>query len=131
MDQHVVVITGLVKYNNKYLIIKRNSDMEMYPNQWGFPGGKVDAGEDLFSALKREIKEETGLEVESLGTIFARVYPEKEEFLAIYYLCEKISGEEVSGDNFTELKWVEPEELENYFTTSFHPKLKEYLMNLK
>jgi hypothetical protein len=34
-------------------------------------------------------------------------------------------------EEFTELKWVFPEELEKYFTTSFDPRLKEYIMNLK
>ena len=38
---------------------------------------------------------------------------------------------EKEGEDFTEIKWVDPEELENYFTTSFHPSLKEYIINLK
>ena len=39
-------------------------------------------------------------------------------------------GEEKPGDDLTELKWVNPKELEDYFTTSFHKKLKEYLIDL-
>ena len=56
---------------------------------------------------------------------------EKPTLLAIYYLCETIGGKELAGDDFTELKWIPPEEVEKYFTTSFHPELKEYINNLK
>jgi plasmid replication initiation protein len=66
-----------------------------------------------------------------LGTIFARIPEEREELLLVYYLCEKTGGKEKPGDDFTEFKWVAPEELEKYFTTSFHPNLKEYILNLK
>jgi 8-oxo-dGTP diphosphatase len=62
-NKHIVVVTGLVKYKDKFLIVKRNSSMEMHPNNWIFPGGKVNPGETLFQALKREIKEETNLEI--------------------------------------------------------------------
>ena len=55
----------------------------------------------------------------------------KKDFLAIYYLCEMTDGELQAGDNFIELKWVKPEELEEHFTTSFSDKLKEYILNLK
>jgi len=85
----------------------------------------------LERGLKREIKKKTGLNVESLGAVFAKTYPEKREFLTIYYLCEVVGGKEKAGEKFTEIKWVKPEELKKYFTTSFHPKLKEYIMNLK
>jgi len=49
----------------------------------------------------------------------------------IYYLCETIGGEiKIKGD-FVEFKWVNAEELEGYFTTSFDPRLKEFIMNLR
>src|SRR3989344_2044838 len=57
--------------------------------------------------------------------------PYIKELLSIYYLCEVVGGKEKAGEDFVELKWVKPEEIEKYFTTSFHPKLKEYIMNLK
>lgn len=80
--------------------------------------------------LKREVKKKTGLDIESLGTIFSKTYPENRKFLTIYYLCEVIGGKEKPGEKFKEMKWVKPEELEKYFTTSFHPKLKEYILGL-
>jgi 8-oxo-dGTP diphosphatase len=128
----VVIVLGIV-YNpltKKILIGRRVRDPHIKELTWAFPGGKPEYGEDLEKAVKREIKEETNLNVESLGTIFAKTYPEKMELLSIYYLCEVKDGKEKAGDDFVELKWVKPSELEKYFKTSFHPKLKEYITNL-
>ena len=115
----------------KILIGRREKDPYIKKLTWAFPGGRANTKEDLPETLKRKIKEETNLKVENLGTIFAKTYPEKRDFLAIYYLCEKTGGKEKPFGDLVELKWVDPEELEKYFTTSFHPDLKEYVMNLK
>ena len=115
----------------KILIGKRQNDPYISKLTWCFPGGRPLYKEELEKALKREIKNKTGLKVESLGAVFAKAYPEKPEFLSVYYLCEAIGGKEKAGDDFVEIKWVDPEKLEKYFTTSFHPKLKEYIMNLR
>lgn len=115
----------------KILIGRRENDEYVPELTWCFPGGRPEYGEDLEDGLKKEIKKKTGLEVESLGAIFVRVPEEEEKFLLIYYLCEVIGGKEKTGEKFKEIKWVKPEELEKYFQTSFHPKLKEYIMSLK
>lgn len=115
----------------KILIGRRENDPYAKELGWCFPGGRPEYGEELKDALKREIKKKTGLDIESLGAVFAKTYPEKKEFLSIYYLCEVIGGKEKAGEKFIEIKWVEPEELEKYFTTSFHSELKEYINNLK
>ena len=115
----------------KILIGRRDNDSYIKELTWCFPGGRPAYGEDLENETKKKIKIKTGLNVNIKTIAFAKIYPEKENFLSIYYLCEVISGKEVSGENFVELKWVAPSELENYFTTSFHPELKKYIMNLK
>jgi len=129
----LVNLLGIV-YNpetKKILIVRRENDPYIKKLTWCFPGGRPNYKEDLEDALKRIIKNKTGLKVESLGAVFAKAYPEKKEFLSIYYLCEVIGGKEKASKDFIKMKWVSPKEIEKYFTTSFHPKLKEYIMNLK
>jgi mutator protein MutT len=128
-----VVVLGIVfdPKEKKILIGKRKQDSYVPNLTWAFPGGSPEYGETLEQTLLREIKEEANIEVANLGTIFARIPEEREELLLVYYLCEKTGGEEKPGDDFTEFKWVSPEELETHFTTSFHPSLKEYILNLK
>jgi len=115
----------------KILIGKRENDPNVKNLTWCFPGGKPNHSEDIDKCLKKKVKLKTGYDVENLGAVFAKTYPEKRELLAIYYLCEVTGGKENPGDDLVELKWVSPEELEKYFTTSFHPALKEYILNLQ
>lgn len=132
-DKFNIVLLGVIFDPNKkrILIGRREKDPYIEKLTWCFPGGRLNYGEDLEETLKKRIKEKTGLKIENLGAIFSKVYPEKEGLLAIYFLCEVISGKEKPADDLIELKWVKPEELENYFTTSFHPHMKEYVLNLK
>ena len=79
---------------------------------------------------QKKIKLKTGYDVKNLGAFFSKTYSEKPDLLAVYFLTQVFEGEEKTGDDIKELKWVKPAELENYFTTSFHKKLKEFLLDL-
>ena len=128
-----VILLGVIfdPGKRKILIGRRENDPDIPKLSWVFPGGKLLHGEDLDKKLKQMIEEETGLNVKNLGTIFSKVYPEKEDLLSVYFLCESIGGDEKPGGDLVELKWVSPDEIEKHFTTSFHPHLKEYIFNLK
>lgn len=115
----------------KLLIGRRENDHYLTELSWTFPGGRPSYNDDLELYLAAEIKKKTGLDTKSKCVIFAKTYPEKREFLSIYYLCEVIGGQERAGEKFVELKWVRPEELRNYFTSTFHPKLEEILCELQ
>jgi ADP-ribose pyrophosphatase YjhB (NUDIX family) len=115
----------------KILIGRRENDPHIKELSWCFPGGRPCAEEDIDECLKKKVKLKTGYEISSLGAVFAKTYPEKRNLFAVYYLCEVTGGKEEFGDDLVELKWVAPEELEKFFTTSFHPILKEYIINLK
>lgn len=56
--------------------------------------------------------------------------PEKKDLIIIYYLCEVLDGRPDMEES-ADLKWVKPEELRKYFTSSFEPVLEEYIINLK
>jgi ADP-ribose pyrophosphatase YjhB (NUDIX family) len=128
-----VAIIGIIfnPSTKKILIGRRENDPLLPKLTWCFPSGHAIIGEDVDKTLKDGVKEKTGLIIKNLGAIFSKTYPEKEDLLGVYFLCESFEGEEKVGGSFKELKWVDPEELENYFTTSFHKKLKEFLLELK
>jgi len=129
-----VILLGVIfdTKKKKILIGRRENDPYIHELTWVFPGGRAEKTDaELEETLKIKIKEETGMNVENLGVIFAKTYPENRNFLSVYYLCEAVSGKEKPAGDLKELKWVKPEELEKYFTTSFHPTMKEYIMNLK
>ena len=67
---------GICEHNGKILLLKIRSRSTHDAGLWEFPGGKVKKGEFFDAALKREFKEETGLdvEVESLYNVIQRDY---------------------------------------------------------
>ena len=128
-----IILLGVIfdPKTKKILIGRRENDPDLPKLTWCFPGGKLLHGNDIDKRLKEVVKLKTGYDVKNLGTIFSKIYPEKEDLMAVYFLCEIFKGKEKAGDDIHELKWVVPEQLEKHFTTSFHPRLKEYIMNLK
>ena len=130
----LVNVLGIV-YNpktKKILIGKREKDPHIEQLSWVFPGGRPAYEHDLEHYLKHEIKKKTGLDVKDEKLIFAKTYPEKREFLSIYYSCVVDTDKEpVPGDKLTELKWVKPTEVTKYFTTSLHDKVYKFLEELE
>ena len=115
--EHVVVITGIVKFKDKILLLKRNSKMEMHPNKWSFPGGKVISGETLFQALQREIKEETNLEIEDTKRYisdYTFTRPSGKNTIGFCFLVNAKNNKVKLSKEFTDLAWIKSEEVENY-----------------
>ena len=131
-DKFNVIILGIIfdPKEKKILIGRRENDKNIPELTWCFPGGKAIPGEDIDKTLKRIVKDKTGYVIKNLGTFFSKTYPEKEDLIGIYFLTQVFEGEEKPSDDLVELKWVHPKELENYFSTSYHKKLKEFLLNL-
>ena len=63
MKAYGLTVRGIIKNNDKILIVKRHPKSRTDPEMWELPGGKVEKGEFFADALVREIKEETNLDV--------------------------------------------------------------------
>lgn len=88
------MITAIIKKNKKYLLIKRSKKTKMYHNQWQFPEGGVKFGEAPLQALKREVKEETNLELEdakysgTVSSVLKEFNIKVWHFVRIVYRCK-------------------------------------------
>jgi len=90
----------------KMLLLKRHESSKWAPNKWGFPGGKIDAGESPRHAAERELNEETGLTVgalRSVGTI---------EGVAVF-TAPSYEGTVQIDHEHTDFRWVPREDLES------------------
>ena len=70
-----IVLTGILKDDNEFLIVKRNENDELYPGAWEFPGGRLENGETIKDGLKRELFEEIGFN-EEFDPIITHYYDE-------------------------------------------------------
>lgn len=70
-----IVLTGILKDNDLFLIVKRNENDELYPGAWEFPGGHLENGETLKEGLKRELREEIGF-TDEFDPIITHYYDE-------------------------------------------------------
>ena len=127
-----VIVLGLIfdSAKKKILIGRRRDDDNVELLKWCFPGGRIQPGDDIDKTLKQKIKLKTGYSIKNIGTFFSRTYEEKPEIVSISFLTKVFEGEEKPGDDLVELKWVDIDEIENYFKIPMHRKLKEFLSEL-
>lgn len=124
-DQPVVGVGGVVVRNGRALLIRRGG--EPLKGQWSIPGGTLELGETIAAGVVRELREETGLEVQVLDLIevFERISPPagtadgrpQYHFVILDYLCAAPHGEPVAGSDVTDVAWAAEDEFARYALT--------------
>lgn len=112
MADPIEVVAAVVERGGRYLITRR-MDGAHHAGLWEFPGGKILPGENLEDALKRELKEELGVE-STIGELIETVdwsYPEKSVRL-LFFRCA-LEGEPRSLEG-QEMRWVAAADLVAY-----------------
>jgi 8-oxo-dGTP diphosphatase len=104
-----------VVQNDDGAILLTKRAIPPYLGQWVMPGGKIDLGEPITAALKREVREEVGLDVhvESLIDIYEIVPSDehREHYVILYYLASPKSGDDVvpNEGEISEVAWADRE----------------------
>lgn len=126
-DRPVIGVGGVVIDQGRTVLIRRGT--EPLRGEWSIPGGTIEIGETIEEAVCRELREETGLEVQVLELIelFDRIYADgstpkgKKEprfhYVIADYLCELVGGDPRAGSDVTDLAFVREEELANFHLT--------------
>ena len=97
------------------------SDRGVFPGQWALPGGGVEAGERIEDALRREVREELGVDVTSFSpllfkdAILNKTYADGTtsplHMVFLIYRCTLSSQEIVLNEEFSEYRWLTSHEL--------------------
>jgi len=108
----------LVDAANRVLVVQRQNAPAS--GWWSIPGGRVEPGETDVDAVRREVREETGLDV-TVGSLLGRVNRpgppdpngsgEEIWYEIADYHCTVTGGSLRPGDDATDVRWVSPEEL--------------------
>ena len=106
----VQVAAALVLHEGRYLLTRRKADVHL-GGLWEFPGGKREPGESLEECLRRELREELGIEITEPVPfqVIRHAYPEKTVELHFFRCSIKDGQPRPLGCEA--LQWVPPEEL--------------------
>ncbi len=121
----VVVFDG----QGRCLVLKRSMSSKGNPGKWDFPGGKVDPGEALDQSAKREVLEETGLDIE-VGCVLGSAESESPTNRVAYLILEgrTMSGEVQLSEEHEDHAWVEPGKLAGM---DLVPQFRGFAISLK
>lgn len=109
----IIVAAAIIWQNDRILLSKRKPDSYL-GGLWEFPGGKKEFGETLEDCLRREVKEELGVEISEPVWFHALHYQYPEKMVEMYfYTCSIILGIPQALES-TEIIWVPKHELISY-----------------
>ncbi len=116
MTTQQIGVKAIIEKNGKILVIRRSSKYEHLTDAWDIPGGRLEFGEEPEAGLRRELQEETGLELDKIkqildaSTVFKN---EEKQIVRITYLCtvKETNQSEKISDEHTSLEWVPRENL--------------------
>lgn len=100
-------------FQNDRLLVAQRKETDPFPLKWEFPGGKVKAKEGRLKALRRELREELGIEVQTARQIYRHkhVYANPLEVDLTFFRVEAYKGR-IQNRIFRRLRWVKPVELQ-------------------
>ncbi|KON70687.1 DNA mismatch repair protein MutT [Peribacillus butanolivorans] len=112
MEKQVKVVAAVIENEKDEILCALRSPEMSIPNMWEFPGGKVEKGEDIFTALKREINEELQCKVETEASTFNDNTHEYETFIInlLSIKCKIIEGTPTANEH-SKLIWLKRENL--------------------
>jgi len=111
----IPAVGGLAVKDGKVLLVKRAKEPSL--GTWSIPGGAIRLGESLRDAVKRELKEETGLDVDPVEIVgvVERIFRVGERvrfhYVIVDYACEVIEGILRASSDAQEVRWFDWEEI--------------------
>jgi len=119
---------------NEVLLLQRSANSRWKPSTWARPGGEVEFGETIEEALKREIKEEVGVEIKVIRQLsFHQNIDEgkKMHWLSFGFLAKCVSGsvKNCEPDKHDELKWFSLNDLPTPLDNLTKESIEDYFIS--
>ncbi|ALC83067.1 MULTISPECIES: (deoxy)nucleoside triphosphate pyrophosphohydrolase [Bacillus] len=113
MKKTVKVVAAVIENDQKEILCALRSPEMNNPNMWEFPGGKVEADENIFSALVREINEELSCQIETKEILIENLH-EYDTFIInlIVIKCRIVEGTPTPSEH-SKLIWLKRENLDS------------------
>ena len=109
-----VGVKALISQDDKYLFLRRSHYFKPGPENWDIPGGRIAPEESLKDALRREVKEETSMNIISIDELLAAqdifVADKDLHVVRLTYKANAI-GDVVVSDEHSDQKWMSKQDL--------------------
>jgi 8-oxo-dGTP diphosphatase len=112
-----VGMKAVIVQDGKVLILREAEyDEGTNAGKWDVPGGRINPEEPFMEGLRREVREESGLEIEPLEIwgifeTFPTIKGESCHIIRIYHLCRPVTADiQLSGDH-SEYAWLDPKDI--------------------
>jgi 8-oxo-dGTP diphosphatase len=121
----LVGVGAVIVHEGRVLLVQRGH--EPLKGRWSIPGGLIEIGEMLHEAVVREVREETGLEIEpvELVELLDRIHREGDRVRYHYviadYLCRVVGGTLKAADDADAVRWVERAEWNSHSALALEP----------
>lgn len=119
-----VIAGAIIKNDKDEVLLLKMANWGVFPNKWGLVGGGLEEGEKVEEALRREVKEESGLEVHEVEPYWffdderEKLYADgsKERLYMIYliFVCRASSSKVSLNEEWEESRWVRIEDMAEY-----------------
>jgi len=133
--RYLLAVKGIIRRNDgRILVLKRSSKDDHKPGVWETVGGGMDEEEAPQVELRREVLEETGLEVDVREpfNVFTFRKDTGEFKVGITFLCKYLGGEVVLSDEHTDYRWIDPKEFADMDSIpSLHAEIARYAGSAK
>jgi nucleoside triphosphatase len=124
IERRVIVVGLIHNRRGEWLLCKMPADRGVFPGQWGLPGGGIEPGEQAEDALRRELREEVGLEVSDIEPLFftdglyTKRFPGGEQrpiyMIFLVYKCRAAVETVTLNPEFEQSAWVASPSLDKY-----------------
>lgn len=109
----IPVVAGIIERGGRILICQRKRS-EAYGLQWEFPGGKVEGGEELPAALRRELEEELAVQAHVGAEVFRLRHHYANHYVEVIFFAISSYRGEVRNQVFETIEWAPRERLPQY-----------------
>jgi mutator protein MutT len=135
MNHALAVKAWIVDDKNRLLTIKREPKDTHKPGIWEIPGGRLEPGENPFDGLKREVKEEVGLDIEIVEplSVWHFTRQDSQVITMIVFVCKPTAFNVKLSDEHTEFSWEDLKKPHNQLNLyqDYDNDLKEYKRRFK
>ncbi|MBS3143745.1 NUDIX domain-containing protein [Candidatus Woesearchaeota archaeon] len=125
MDKFRLAAKCFLMHDNKMLLLRRSSTDVQKPGIWEIPGGRLEIGENPISGLKREIKEETGLDIDVLHPFNVRHFTRDDGQIItlLIFLSKSMNNNVVLSSEHSDFDWISIEDCKNKLNPFFHDEV--------